>query len=306
MSSTTHKTTYFQKILVQSKKRLNPTTSLSNNFKLRFQENIEGKHIVRWTTIPNTIYNINESNNRVYFTDSTPNTFAVSLPLGNYNGAQLAAALELAMDAPSSVNYTVVFNAASVDQKISVTANGANTFNFDWSNTENSAALALGFVPGVDTVTSAPGGTLVSQNPLFLGCPLSLGLQIQEAGDSGYVTAGTSFALGTTITNKPDGKAIVSGQRQVSDTKEGSLIIPLIAQYGVYNFQSSDIHKQYLTFRTAVKELNIRVVDPLTNELVNLNGGEWDMCIERVEGNETPSKRKRRKFHDKLDDREYD
>lgn len=297
----THRTTYHKNLLFRSKDRLQATTASSNDFKLRFSEAIEGKHVVRWATIPNTLYNVNSSNNQVYFDDNTGGPYAATITAGNYTGATLATALKTTMDAASvGVIYTVTFNNTGVDNKIEVTPDAGNEFQFTWATGDgttsaNSAAIVLGYVPNVDTALSGVATALTAPGVVFLGCPLSLGVQVVEGGDSGYVTSGGSYQTSvlTTIT-KTDGKVVTSGQQLVSSSSQGSLIVPLLVAHGVYNFTSHDVHKQYLTFPHGVHVVTIRVVDPGTNELVDLNNGSWEMLLERVEDNITPSKRKRR------------
>ena len=61
-------------------------------------------------TVPNTLYNINTTNNTLIFTVSG-NTYTVSIPPGAYNSASFLQAVQTAMSsAGSGLNFTVTQN----------------------------------------------------------------------------------------------------------------------------------------------------------------------------------------------------
>ena len=259
--SRTHVSQYFHKVLVRSRDRFQ-STDTSQQFKLHFRETIEGKHRVRWCTIPNTLYNVNATNNSLTATNGGSAT--VTIPPGNYNGSTLAAALAAALLAATGVAHTVTFNTTTF--RLTITP-AAGTTNVVFTNSYYVVGAPIGNV----AVTGATTLPFV----INLGLPLSLGIQINEAGGDAYTTAYN--------TTQP--------------TMRGTVIVPLLADFSVFNFVTDKLYAdQSITFPNGVNQFTISVVDPGTNLPVDLNGAEWEMLIERddrAEMNHSPWKRQR-------------
>lgn len=282
-----------KKVLIRSKDRVNPTTTPRANFSLRFQESIEGEWDVKWITIPNTLYNVNATNNIIPFTNTDGSYTATMVP-GNYTTTTLATEIDRAMDAAASggatpITYTTTLVAAT--QTFSIASSASTTSLTFATNSTNTAHALMGFEQ-VDVATASP---LVSTNSAFLIGPLSLGIQIPQSSGSGYITGGGTFQqLDSRSITKADGKVVSKAAEFVSAATEGNLVVPLLVSYGTYNFTSEDVFRQRILFSHGTKRIEVQVVDPDTGDVVDLNGGEWELMMERVGG--LPSKRKRQRY----------
>lgn len=253
----------WKSILVRSTDRLASSAS-SNSFECKFQEPIEGYYVLRWATIPNSLYNVTSSNNQIYFIESTV-SYVGTIEPGNYTGKTLATAIETAMDAVSPVVHTVFFN--PITGKLSVFV-GVGTVGFEFgSNTLNTAAKVMGFADA----DVAEAANVEGVKSVFLGYPLSLGIQFTASSTVNFKTAGGQYRT------TPSG-----AQAWETKTSGAQLIIPLLASYGVYNFNSSDVHRQVFHVKAGRKVMRFSIIDPGTNAVVDLNGGEWEMLWERV------------------------
>jgi hypothetical protein len=240
------------------------TTINTANCRIQFPETLDGKYLVRYITIPNTLYAINATNQAVsWFCSLAPlGPFAATIPTGNYTGTTLAAAFQLAIDtADAGRVYTVVYS--DTTHKLTVTTSDAASLVFNGGDI-NTSWRVLGVPEAGGTIVSA----VVFPFPIFLSCPLSLGIRIKQAPDAGYVV----------------------GQQQ------GTLIVPLLSEANVFNYYSNDDFQQYLKFEKGTKTMDIRVVNPVTGADVELNRGPWEMLLERIEPNLSIPKLKRQRI----------
>jgi hypothetical protein len=240
------------------------TTINTANCRIQFPETLDGKYLVRYITIPNTLYAVNATNQAISWLNSVGGQFAATIPTGNYTGATLAAAVQLAMDtADAGRVYTVVYS--DTTHKLTVTTSDASN-NLFATGAVNTAWRVLG-VPEYSTLAIASAAAFPF--PIFLSCPLSLGIRIKQAPDAGYVV----------------------GQQQ------GTLIVPLLSEANAFNYYSNDDFQQYLKFEKGTKTMDIRVVNPVTGADVELNRGPWEMLLERVEPNLSIPKLKRQRIY---------
>jgi hypothetical protein len=268
-------------VLIKSEDRFNLKSTKPTNFQIRFDEPVDGRYEVRWVTIPNTIYNISTTNNTF-----TANGSLLTIPPGSYNGSSIAGELTTQLDTlgGAAAPYTVGFNPLTF--KLSVTTTDASATTFLGTGTANKS---LG-LPTTDTVIASGG---VMPNVLFLGFPLSLGIKITQSSSCGYVTGGGGYQT-TTETVAVNGQS-TGTQVFVSDEKQATMIIPLLAESNFYNWTSFNDFKQWITIEKGTKVLDITVVDSRTGQEVELNGGAWEMLIDRTEKNVTKKKKKRQR-----------
>ena len=274
---------YFQRVLVNSGDAEN-----SANFSLKFGEVLEGKYKVHYITIPNTIYSVNETNNMVAMLVGFPILLPIgpfAIPKGNYTGDELAAVLQTSMSAADVTrDYTVTYD--SVTSKLTIT-NITNTDPFGFTSLEdgNTAWKILGVSElGFESLLA----TATLSYPIFLTSPLSLGIRVKQSPDSGYVTPGRTVRVNTDT----KGNFETRGQSY----HQGTLIVPLLASANTFNYTSADDFQQFIRFEKGTKTLDIQVVDPLTSEDVDLNRGQWEMLLERMEDNVSKRKKKRIRY----------
>jgi hypothetical protein len=117
---------------------------------------------LRGVQFPNTVYPINEYNNAFSVVETTGNTYASTVPAGNYTASTLATALQTAMRAGSGYAggnaYLVTTDSAAKTFSIVTGTLAVNTFIFVACG--NSIYKALGI-----SVSSTPAVTVASSWP---------------------------------------------------------------------------------------------------------------------------------------------
>lgn len=242
------------RIVLRSRDR---TSGSSSEFEFKQVDQIlEGEYQVEWATIPNTLYNVSTTNNVLAVTSGTG---SATLTPGNYTGATLAAEVQTQLTAVHASARTVTYS--SISNKLTITAADASATVFGPA-TANDGARVVGVAPG--TTTSVASG---SECPyvVFLGSPLSLGIQISGASTRGY---------------------------QTSNRKSGSILVPWIAATNVFNVLVGTDFSNCIEINEGQRIFNVRVVDPGTDEVVDLNGGEWEMIL-TPKGSTARAKRRR-------------
>jgi hypothetical protein len=285
---------YFQRVLVNSDDQSGEKDH--GNFIVRFAEPLHGKYKVHYITIPNTLTTVVVSiNNQLEVGTASGGPYTtVTIPEGYYNFTTLATALATALDAAfpgPRVPHTL---AVDVQNRLVLTTADASATYFDNLGNLN---RTLGLFETIET-TVASGSTFPVS--MFLGDPLSIGIEIKEASDAGYVTAGGAYVNDTKVTpsstpilNTPEA-AVVNGQFLQSSKQQATLLAPLVAGYNSFNFTSQDDFEQFIKLEKGTKTLSIRTVFPVTGALAPLRG-PWEMLIERVESDLTKPKLKRQR-----------
>jgi len=155
--------------------------------------NIAGIKVLE-VQIPFTFYIVNSQNNTFLFHSGLGFDGNVSIPVGNYNSASLAAALQVALLAVAAGGYVVSFN--STTGKFTIGSNTAFSMVFGTSTDDglSNLRLVLGFNPGTTatavSITSPNVAAITGPNYLYL-CSDSLGTLIQL-----YLPASSELAQG--------------------------------------------------------------------------------------------------------------
>ena len=238
-------------VLIRSYDRKSPAVTSTNDFGLTFREPLEGRYLVKWAAIPNTIYNINASNNVLYWIVLGVD-YSVTLTQGNYTGPELAAEIKIAMDGEPVLADTYNATYDSITAKITVTTAAANVWGWRFATfTTNSAAWAL----GLHALDSALALSQVSDKPVFLGLPMSVGLRIDGIGMEGYWTA---------------------------NSQNAAIFVPIASDFGSYQIISPDVLPQFIRFRHGTRFIRLRVVNVDSGEPISLNEAEWEMLLEKA------------------------
>lgn len=271
-------------ILVRSSDRMDGGSS--SDFRVLFSEALEGKYILRWCTIPNTIYCVNGYNNYLHLIIADENT-DITLSSQNYSGSELAAEIQSKIQAVGGLfaNITCSYNGNTMkiefqttnphspgDVFLTVTSNGSNTSAFSTiglslPTEEIDLNQSHEFLYDATVASSCPYVVRISR-------PISLGIQVGESGTCGYTHGGSTR---------------VGGVRK-SVTLGSTFIIPFIVSEGVYAFNSFDKHTQRIEFEKPTKTVSVKVINPDNKSVVDLNGADWEFFIERVD---LPAKRRR-------------
>lgn len=272
-----------QNLLIRSADRdLTAASASSQDFKVQFPELVSGRFLLRWATVPNAVYTINSDNNILYLRKGATDVQYTLTP-SNYTAQTLATALTalLAGNGYVTAGQTVTFEYASEYLKLRITLSAGAEFTIFTSKSPSSIHSVLGLPDGLDAswpeaYSLTPGQATLLPNVVSLARPISLGLRIAEARSVGYQTARQSQYRELNI----DGKTV----RFVKGPMAGqaTFLVPFLAAQGAYASTSQDNHQQCVYFSNPTRTLSCSVINPDTQNTINLNGAQWEMLLTKV------------------------
>lgn len=229
-------------------KSIDRQAGTSSNFTTFSSLIIEGTYILKYCVIPNTIFNVNESNRRFKLVRGA-STYSLQLPVGNYNPDSFVAMLSAGMSSIDVANpYAVTYDPATYAITINNTA--FNSFGLVLPS------VAVRSLFGISVETTAINSSITGDSVINLGSPDSIGIQIQQSQTRGFENIASDCC--------------------------GTLYVPLNKAFGTYQALSSLELPQHVSFNQRQRQLNIRVVDTSTNEELDLNGGNFELLLSRV------------------------
>lgn len=148
--------------LIHSKDRI---TGTSSNYTLQLPQAIKDIKAIELLTasIPATIYNIDQYNNKFYYNDLGIDR-TVTIPHGSYSSSSLISTLQSLMNAFATFIYIVTYNPTTY--KVQINCSGAFSLRFGTFRT-NSISRVLGF----EDVDTGFISSLVGSNALDLAEP---------------------------------------------------------------------------------------------------------------------------------------
>lgn len=233
-------------MLIKISSRLREAHSTSTaDFCVNLPFVVKGNWVLRQGIFPNSFYNVDSRNDKVYFVDSAAAPQAVSLEHGYYTTGTLAAALKTAMDTAAGT-YTVTHS--TVTGKLTVSVD-AGTFYFTWgTNSENSAASLLGF----SQVDGAGAASHVGERPIQLATLLSFNVSLN--GEDSVLVGSDSTA---------------------------TFVVPVSGEVGSVTVYEPTVSYQRVTFdRQGVRHLRVRVIDD-NGRILQLHDHELEMTLEQ-------------------------
>jgi hypothetical protein len=194
----------------------------------------------------NTSYTINNYNNKLYWTDSTPTAHTTTLTNGNYTASSLATHVTTLMNADNTGGGTYTVTTDISTGKITI-ANSSSNFSLTFgTNTSNSVATALGFANANKTGSSSyTGEKIVKLNTKY------------------YVIYGD-----------------IGSQNSYSANELVNVLayVPNSVNFGdMINYQS-ELAKSFKLTEKEISRMKIFVKDD-TGNIVDLNGVDWSMNI---------------------------
>ena len=128
-------------IQLSSKYRTNDSDP-SSNCRIQFPQILrKGRYRLNYVLMPNSFYNINNSNNKLWLQEGADPEIEVTLVNGNYTEQSFAPMLKTVLDAEGSQSYTVVISPTTFKLSVSAIAN----FGFNFTNKINNGHSLLGF-----------------------------------------------------------------------------------------------------------------------------------------------------------------
>lgn len=164
---------YIKNLLIDSRSKINAT---GNTYLFNLPLQLTGVKSIQLVScsFPQTIYNVHSQNNLLYLNDGS--TQIIALTMGNFDIFDYVAMLEAALNAASTITFTVTYSLISM----CLTIAGDSAFVLEWSNTNLSNAYLMGF-ESVDTISAL---SHTATKCLNLSTPMYYNVIINELGFS--------------------------------------------------------------------------------------------------------------------------
>lgn len=232
-------------VIVNSRLRDSGT---ENNFSytLRWPVSDPISYAVESVQLYNTAYTINNYNNKLYWTDSTPTAHTTTLTNGNYTVSSLASHIETLMNAANTGSGTFTVTSNTNTGKITITNSSVNFSLTFGTNTENSVSSTIGFNNANKTSSQTyTGEKIVKLNTKYYSIYGDIGSQNSYSADElvniiAYVPNNVNF---------------------------GDMI----------NYQS-ELAKSFKITEKEISRMKFYIKDDMGN-IVDLNGVDWSMNI---------------------------
>jgi hypothetical protein len=224
------------------------TSGTFYNYTLTLNKKIVGRYFLKQVFIPNTAFNINATNNCIYFSEASSVITATITP-GFYTSTTLPTAVATAMNAATTniTTYTATINTYTGV----MTINGSGAFRMMFGTRTNSAAEVLGF----DRENSSSIGTFSSGlYGVNLNTLTSYNIRIVDS-------VGTIY--NSTFTN---------------DGYRYAFIVPITTNSMEVQMYESGNFRQYIDIPTPRDTFTISVVDDQLN-LVQLQNN-WSFVLD--------------------------
>lgn len=234
-----------KKLLIKSINRIDRANTSSDTFKIQLFKPIIGKYLLESCKINNSLYTINNNNNKLYFSDtSTLDYYVATLTNGTYESALLANELQTQLNDSSPQTYTVTYS--TLTSKFTI----ACDVNCD---------ILLESFPSTSYATC---GTVIGFSDI----------------DITGVSSATSDKMANFI---PTTSLTISINESSNDISYGNIYVQLSDSHGYYiNIDKND-HPQYFIFNTECNFFEINITDA-NNKPVDLNGIDWEMLIKKI------------------------
>lgn len=196
---------------------------------------------------PLTMYNVNSSNNTIYFNDGSARS--VVLPPSNYDVYALIAAIKVAMESVSALTFTVTYS----DQTLKITVTGSLAFSFTFgTNTSYSASKIIGF----NNANTSSSVTQTGNNAINLSIPLYIMIKVD--GFSSSIKSSNPYDNATFVVST------VGNNSDILTWTPGSFY-----------------QQRVLSFNDNVSDLRV-VLRDYNNTQIDLNGGHWSMLLRLI------------------------
>ena len=211
---------------------------LATNNKFKLDNYISGTWKLLSFSFTNNIFNVNNTNNKIYFTEvSTART--ATLTNGNYDMNELKTEIQTAINNVASATFSVSLDTKT--NKYTFTNGSSASFYFTFAtNTSNSARKLLGFNANDGTTSTSQ----TSDIPVDLNTYQNIFVKITE--DDNRDILGLSFFTSSLVIN---------GIGSFSD---------------IVRYNNNDNFDQYVRFHKNTKTLTLKIHD-LNNNDIDLN-----------------------------------
>lgn len=160
---------------------INPSSGSQTLVQLGMPMEVTKSVALQEVVLPNTIYKVNATNNRLDFTFGGAQS--ITVPSAAYSASSLCAAIQALMEAAAPNTWAVTYNADTMK----VTVAGAGAFTLDFGSGPN-VAVSIGPLLGFAAANTAAALSVTATNVIQLFAPVSLYLRLDKLGNHVWVT----------------------------------------------------------------------------------------------------------------------
>lgn len=225
------------------------TSGSSHNFELQFASFVpplSGWYKLKSLVMPLTFYNIASPNNKIYFNENSTNKTA-TISSGTYDFVTICTAVRTALDNASGGFATFTVTYSDTTNKLTI----SSTQNFSIlhaTNTSSSSGVSLGFTTDTSAGTSQTGDSVLQLN----------------------IVQNLCFSING-----------FGGTFNPSNQQNSTFIIQCDEAAGsIFRYNSSEDYAVFIEFPTPANRIAVQIRDP-SGSLIDLNGGNWSMLLEK-------------------------
>ncbi len=197
--------------------------------------------------MPMTQYNINSSNNVIYFNDGGNQT--ATMPVGNYTATTFVPMLETTLNSVSGIGFVVTYSDTTMMFTITAGSNWFYTFGTNQTNSAN-------YILGADPVNTSPALSVTGPNAINLSLPLYFYVSVNE------------FQTNVKSTNNFDNASFVF----VNPVNSGDVLV----------FDRNTQYKQVVNITESnIQTLSVRFTNH-NNQTLNINNSNWVMVLRLI------------------------
>ncbi len=185
----------------------------------------------------NSFYNVNNTNNKIYFQENSGSILIATLENGYYNTSNIVSNIHTQLEAIGTHNYTVTLS--STTNKLTIVPNTGTVKFWFATYTENSAKDILGFTG--DTISAS---SLTSDIPIDLTDTLSLNVRIEGNGIENFL--------------------------QDNNANFYSFTVPIISNSLELNYYEPT-HPQYIKINNPIRDIRVRILNEDNEQIVMHN-----------------------------------
>jgi hypothetical protein len=278
------------KLLIQSQNRdPNVSNSVSDYTITNFNPPIDlrGKRYCRmvYAKIPNTVYNIQSGYNNLDVTETGHPTWTLVISPGAYTTASLTTYLATALTAASVAGntFTATYNATTL--QLTITANNV-TFSLPFGSGPSAGLNVykqLGFFtnPGVPTNTGAALSVTGTQ-AVNLFRPYSFSICLEQFSPN----FGEGIVTGDNVKGNPNYLIPPGGANIGTFLMENNGITSIFSSFiGVMSRPEIVKISEKLVYLNSIR---VMLIDNTMHQLAQLNGVDWEFCIDFLEEKDYP------------------
>lgn len=194
----------------------------------------------------NSFFNVNDTNNKIYFQEDNGAILTATLTNGYYNSSNIATNVHDSLTTYGTRNYVVTLNTGV--NKLTITPNTGTIKFWFGTYTSNSAKNILGFIG--DTVSAS---SLTSDVPINLTDTLSYNIRLEGNGIQNFI--------------------------QDNSSNFYSFSIPVVGN-SLELFHYEPLHNQYVKLSNPLSDIRVRVINEDGDQMTLYN--EYYFVLQKI------------------------